>query len=200
MNNFEKHGFCIVKSAITKELSSFITQYALFDEMQNFSANDDQVTGAHSKYGDPAMESLLLSLQEIIEHHTKLKLFPTYSYYRVYRQGDELISHVDRPSCEISATLCFDYSYDSNHYIWPIFMEGKRVVLNPGDMVIYKGCELNHWRDRFDIDDSDAWHVQGFFHYVNSAGPFAEYKFDKRNSVGEKKIFNQIEKPYIIHL
>jgi hypothetical protein len=187
MNNskiFNDHGYCVVRSAISNELRDFITQYALFDEMQDFSPDAVQVPNAHAKYGDPAMESLLLHLQSILEEHTGLKLHPTYSFYRVYRDGDELAQHIDRPSCEISATLCFNYSYDDTEYTWPIFINGTAVDLKPGDLAIYRGCDLTHWREKFKSKQTDSWQVQGFFHYVNASGPYADYKNDKRESIG----------------
>ena len=184
LNTFKEKGYCIVKSAIDSDLRDFITQYALFDEMRNF-AVDSQVGVAHSKYADPAMETLLLQLLPLMEKHTGLELFPTYSYYRVYRPGGELVPHRDRESCEISCTLCFNYSYTD--YTWPIFMAGTRIDLQPGDLAIYKGCDLTHWREKFNIADQEAWHVQGFFHYVDKNGPFPEYKFDQRDSIGLPK-------------
>ena len=41
---------------------------------------------------------------------------------------------------------------------WPIYLdpsgeegkEGVKVLLNPGDMLIYRGCDLEHWRDPFE--------------------------------------------------
>jgi hypothetical protein len=201
---FNEKGFCIVRSAIDSDLRDFITQYALFDEMQNLVTGDTQVPNAHSKYADPCMESLLLRLQSVIEEHTKLLVYPTYSYYRVYRPGDSLEKHKDRPSCEISATLCFNYSYDEKDLVWPIFMDGIKVILQPGDLVIYKGCELDHWREVFNPPNINDWHVQGFFHYVNSVGLNADFKFDKRKSIGEvsknKKPQNQhTNKSYITY-
>jgi len=56
--------------------------------------------------------------------------------------------------------------------------------------------------------------VQGFFHYVNADGPYASYKYDGRDTIGELKPdvkenksssfkINQLEnnqlRPYIIH-
>jgi hypothetical protein len=65
-------------------------------------------------------------------------------------------------------------------------MDGSRVELSPGDLVIYRGCDLAHWRETFSIKE-DAWHVQGFFHYVDANGPYASYKYDGRDTVGELK-------------
>jgi hypothetical protein len=184
VKEFKEKGYTIVKNAVSAELRDFVTQYALFDEMQDFTPDGSQVPAAHSKYADPAMEAMLLHLHSLMEENTGLELYPTYSFYRVYRNGDELATHKDRPSCEISCTVCFNYSYDDSKYTWPIYMDGYEANLKPGDLVIYRGIELEHWRKPFDIQE-DAWHVQGFFHYVNKNGPHEDFKWDKRNSVGE---------------
>ena len=197
IEQFSTYGYCLIKNVLSQEILDLVTQYSLFDEMQDFSADGVQVPNAHSKYADPLMESILLKLHPIMEENTNLRLHPTYSFYRVYRYGDELTVHKDRPSCEISATLCFNYSYDDEKYSWPIFMNGFRADLKPGDMIVYKGCELDHWREKFNSNVND-WHVQGFFHYVNADGPFKDYKFDNRPIVGEKKIKKtNIQKSYV---
>jgi hypothetical protein len=184
--SFKDNGYCVVPSVISHELRDFVTQYALFDEMQDFNPGDSQTPGAHFKYADPATETLLLQFQKIVENNTGMSLYPTYSYFRVYRNGDDLKKHKDRVSCQISATVCFNYSYDSSKYQWPIVINGEEIILSPGDMMIYLGNELTHWRDKFTYDE-DAWQVQGFFHYVDINGPYADYKYDGRDSIGEFK-------------
>jgi len=201
---FSENKFCIVKNAISEELRDFITQYALFDEMQYFSPEKhlldvSQVPNAHSKYADPAMETVLLHIKPIIEKATGLNLLPTYSYHRVYRSGDELKSHTDRDACEISGTLCFNHSYNQDLYKWPIFVEGKEMILSPGDLLIYRGCELRHWRENFSSPNVSDWHVQGFFHYVDQDGPFSNLIFDGRESIGTLGT-NSFKKPYITYL
>ena len=197
---FKKNGYVIIKSAISSEIRDFVTQYALFDEMQNYATQDIQVPNAHSVYADPAMETVLVNLQNTIEKNIELSVYPTYSYYRVYRNGDELTSHIDRPSCEISCTLCFNYEYTDKNYNWPIFMDGDPVILEPGDMAIYRGCDIRHWRDPF-IGQEKDWQIQGFFHYVDVNGPYSDFKFDKRPTLGVKKQKEKIiimpNKPYI---
>ena len=199
VEKFKENGYCILRSVISDELRDIITQYALFDEMQNFNPDMNQVVGAHSKYADPAMESILLHLHSTMEANTGLQLYPTYSFYRVYRNGDELTPHQDRPSCEISATVCFNYNYNDDKYQWPIYVSDRATAadLRPGDMLIYRGCDLKHWRDKFTVAE-DIWHVQGFFHYVDANGPYAEYKNDQRSTIGESrtKVSTSI-KPYI---
>lgn len=212
MNNvelFQKQGYVLVKNAISKELANLITQYTLFDETQNLtlerstSTQDVQIHNSHSKYADPMMESLLLQLQDIIESNSGLSLYPTYSYYRVYKPGAILKKHKDRPSCEISATLSLGFDYKSNpSYEWPIYMEGSPYVLSSGDLIVYRGCDLEHWRDEFKAPE-ESYHSQVFLHYVNANGPYTEYKFDQRPYIGFKpgnNAYNQVvRKSYITY-
>lgn len=186
VQEFKEKGYVLVKNAVNLELRDFITQYALFDEMQDFAPDSNQVPNAHSKYADPAMEAMLLHLLPIMQENTGLELYPTYSFYRVYRNGDILHPHKDRPSCEISTTVCFNYSYDDSQYTWPIIMDGNKVEMKPGDIVVYRGIELEHAREEF-IPPGDDWQVQAFFHYVDKNGKYSDFKFDKRSNVGMLK-------------
>jgi len=185
LNDFAQKGYCVLKQAISKELRDIATQYALFDELQDYTPDDPYVKDAHSKYADPLMESILLLMQDKIEETTSLNVAPTYSFFRVYRPGDELEVHKDRPSCEISATLFLNDNEMVEH--WPIFMSGKRLELEPGDMAIYRGCDLEHYREKM-LGSNESWHVQTFLHYVDTNGPFAEWAFDKRESLGLPKV------------
>ena len=194
LESFKTFGFCVIKNAVSKEICDFITQYTLFDEMQDPNKFDRQSPGTHSKYADPAMETLLLKMQDTVEIYTNLNLHPTYSYYRIYRKDSYLSPHSDRESCEISATVCINHSYSQSDYNWPIFMNGHRIDLSPGDLAIYRGVDIRHWRENFEGNDSD-WHVQGFLHYVDQNGPYQDFKFDKRNSIGLTK--NTDPKDYV---
>jgi hypothetical protein len=186
IKNFKNNGYTLVKNAVKQDVRDIITQYALFDEMQDFTPDGSQVPDAHSKYADPAMEAMLLHLHPLMEKNTGLKLYPTYSFYRVYRNGDILHPHKDRPSCEISTTVCFNYSYDDSKYTWPIIMNGNKVDMKPGDIVIYRGVDLEHSREEFNPPVNE-WHVQAFLHYVDANGPHSDYAYDKRDSIGALK-------------
>jgi hypothetical protein len=138
---------------------------------------DSQVPSTPSAYGDPIMETLLEELRPAVERATGLSLFPTYAYFRIYKHGDVLERHRDRPSCEISMTLALGGRSDEP---WPIWIEGAAgpaaVPLKPGDVLIYRGCECDHWREAFAGEHA----AQVFLHYVDQNGPNAEWKFDKR--------------------
>ena len=173
--SFKTKGYLVIKNAISKELAKISYNYLLikrnaiaymrennylapFDN--NFGTWDDnQVPNTFSIYGDPLMETLLLYVKPKMIKGTKLKLYETYSYARTYKPGDILKKHKDRPSCEISTTLFLGGNK------WPIYLnDGKKDIkinLNEGDMLIYKGCDLEHWRKPFNGEVC----VQVFLHY-----------------------------------
>ena len=62
-------------------------------------------------------------------------------------------------------------------------MEGKKILLNPGDIAIYKGCDVEHWREPYEGHQQ----IQLFLHYVDANGIYKDYKFDKRPMLGIKK-------------
>ena len=138
---------------------------------------DSQVEKAYSGYGLPSTDLLLRILMPKISEITGCKLYPTYSYARVYLRGAVLSKHVDRPSCEISTSLAISHS---GPRIWPIFIETNGgtvgIELEPGDALVYSGIYIPHWREEFDGDHQ----IQVFLHYIREDGQYKEFKFDKR--------------------
>ena len=185
-----------------------------YDEDLDGMFTDHQAPGDFSKYGDPIFDTLLsLSLAKM-EELTGKQLVPTYSYHRLYTTGTELKRHSDRPSCEISTTICLGYdvsNVDTNVYPdwdWPMFIKEKSgeeipVHMKPGDMIIYRGCELEHWREPF-------WgknHAQVFLHYNEKDGPYnipydgrpilgmpGTFRSEESIGLNKKKKENQVEK------
>ena len=95
--------------------------------------------------------------------------------------------HKDRPSCQISATL----TLGTLGKIWPIWFENVRgenteINIPVGDMIVYKGCELNHWRTP--MPDNVIKQYQVFLHYVDSNGPYKDHRFDKRPMLGHPSV------------
>ena len=195
MNN----NYKIVKQAISKELANFVYSYFLtkrqvartfFDDryISPFNNdwgvwNDPQVPETYSHYSDIAMETLLEKLTEPMSKETELNLIPTYSYARIYKKGDVLKRHKDRYSCEVSMTM--NLGGDP----WPIYLEpsgetdkeGIKVDLEPGDALIYRGCEVEHWREAFEGENCG----QVFLHYNDASGQNAEKnRYDTRPFLG----------------
>ena len=136
--------------------------------------------------------------------HNKLKdyidldLRETYSYTRRYERGAYLGSHTDRPSCEISATLCLDYQTDDNKP-WKIWVRNdknyantsaetvknesqdlnhrervknncKSISLEPGDILLYQGPNIPHWRDY--LLGEYSYHL--FVHFFNASSKMSQ--------------------------
>ena len=209
MAEFNKYH--VIKNALSYELANFIFNYFLlkrdavkwmyehdvtWDNGLLGSWSDQQVPNTYSCYSDFAMETLLVKMLPVMAKETGLQLVPTYSYARIYKKGDILRRHKDRPSCEISTTL------NLGGEPWPIFIDGTgadtvidehknihkpnppqgtKVLLDVGDMLVYSGCELEHWREPFEGNTCG----QVFLHYNHVNGPFAEKnRFDKRPMLG----------------
>jgi hypothetical protein len=189
---FKKNKYIVVKKAIDLKLAKFISKYfllkkkvaqTLFQSKYISSMNKDygtwedpQVFGTYSHYSDIVMETLLQEVLPLMEKHTKLKLNETYSFARIYKKGDILKRHKDRFSCEISTTL--NLSGDQ----WPIFLEPNiKINLNQGDMLIYRGNILEHWREKFTGKEC----IQVFLHYNDKKTKDADLnKYDTRPHLG----------------
>ena len=197
--SFKKDKYQVIKSAISTELADFCYQYFLnkravarhlFDDRyisqftQYFGIwNDEMIPETYSHYGDIVMDTLLQKVKPVMEKETKIKLTETYSYARIYKKGDELHRHKDRSSCEISTTMHLGGDE------WSIFLEpsgeegkkGVEVKLEAGDMLIYKACDLEHWREPFEGKNCG----QVFLHYNDSSSAEAKFnKFDGRPMIG----------------
>ena len=209
--SFKKNKYIVIKEAVPKNIATFVYNYfmmkrqvakTLFNEryISQFTEewgtwSDQQVPNTYSHYADIAMETLLIRTLPIMEKKTGLKLNPTYSYARIYKTGDVLHRHKDRFSCEISTTL--NLGGDA----WCIYLEpkknvgipdgkkitvssnnkGTKVVLKPGDMLVYRGMELEHWREEFQGNDC----CQVFLHYNDQKSKNANQNlYDTRKHLG----------------
>jgi hypothetical protein len=184
----QKNKPIVVRNALSAEACKVIERYCLIREKrEEIYGNDglshvgDHFVGAYAVYADPMSESLMLLLMPKIESAIGARLFPTYSFYRVYRNGQSLPRHWDRESCEISASIFLAKGYVGKE--WPLFIDGEEISLDVGDMVVYRGADLEHWREEFGLD---GYHIQAFVHYVDRDGEYADWKLDKRKSIFHK--------------
>tara|TARA_R110000803_G_scaffold47340_1_gene98800 strand:- start:587 stop:1225 length:639 start_codon:yes stop_codon:yes gene_type:complete len=207
---FKKNKYEIVRKVIGSDLTIFLSNYLAMKKqvldtcareryisqyekiLGYYEGVDEQIPHTYSSYSDIAMETLMLKCQPIMEKITGLKLYPSYSYARIYKKGDELIRHKDRFSCEISTTM--NLGGDD----WPIYIEpsgeigkkGIKINLKPGDTLIYRGNELEHWREKFKGKEC----TQVFLHYNNHRTKGAkENMFDTRPHLGLPDWFKKPE-------
>ena len=201
--HFDENGYVVIQNFLKKDTANLLYEYSklksrrallkeafdtkLFDKKYDGQFEDEQAPGAYSLYGDPLMDALLQNSNSFVSSVIGKKLIPTYSYWRLYITNNVLKKHKDRPSCEYSTTLCLGYDASNikdTNYNWPICIrsynnEEKCVILNPGDMVIYKGCDVEHWRDEY----KGLNHSQVFLHYNEENGKY-NIKYDGREFLG----------------
>lgn len=168
---------------------------------------DKQCPGAWATYGDIAGDLVMKNLKPTMEKIYGKKLMETYSYIRVYEKGNELKRHKDRKSCAISATV----NLGGNE--WPIFIakdkkygkkigedlegqikkyipsntKGEKVILKPGDMLIYEGYKYEHWREPF----TGTACIQLFLHYVEDNIKNKKLFYDSRPHLGLDSYFKR---------
>lgn len=180
-DSFKRDGYTVVHSVFDERILEIYTNYVLTLHANNYFTTREGRAGFYDRYADPLMESILLHLQPTLEQATGLSLLPTYSYLRIYETGAVLAKHTDRHACEISASLTIGYDAPD---LWPLWLESKgqprSITLRRGDMLLYQGRELPHWREQF----TGRYWIQAFFHYVDAAGSLASYKFDGRTGIG----------------
>jgi hypothetical protein len=180
-SDFAREGYAPAPALIEPALVDFLWSYALTKFASRLMGQGDALMPATPcAYGDPTFDGLLEYLRPRVEAATGLRLHPTYSFFRLYKRGDAFEPHLDRPACEISVTLNLGQTPAAP---WPFHLEtasgAYEARLQPGDALLYRGCDLPHWRGRYDGERVG----QVFLHYVDRDGPKASFRFDGRASL-----------------
>ena len=220
--DFEKNGYLKVKDLWDPEelyhpVPSVRGRLDYWDrnpDHYNHHPLETQVEGSLARYWFPQYRMIHNGIRKKLEKIIGRKLYNTYYYDRFYFPGQELTKHCDRDACEISVTVHVSTNLPDDLKDWPIHIktpdtytdnkktsilvpgEERACILNPGDGMIYKGCERPHWRnpmptpkrrkrDKFLhwFNDTLAippeyYYHQIFFHYVLQDGIRAYVAFD----------------------
>jgi predicted 2-oxoglutarate/Fe(II)-dependent dioxygenase YbiX len=185
-DSFEKNGFVVLSNVLPQEQCDSLVKHMFDLYLEGKLVKDDQCPLSDSVYGDPIFDDLLQKFAKPIGDHLGKTLLPTYTYCRIYRTGEVLKKHKDRPACEVSATMTL--GFDAKH-LWKIYFDEQKEIpvdLQTGEMAVYAGCDILHWRPAF----KGNWHVQVFFHYVDANGPHADHAVDGRSAFGIDKTKN----------
>lgn len=177
---FQNQGYLHVKDVVSGDVAKFMTEVLRLRAQTNPSSDEQCPNAKTVTHGELIFDTLLEKAWPVVEAVVGEELIPTYSYARLYGVGDKLEKHTDRESCEISMTIQLGRSH---HYAWPIYMGGTRIDLGEGEGVIYKGCEVEHWRNECDPPNEAYYSGQVFLHYVRAKGQYAEWAGDKRYQV-----------------
>ena len=205
---FEEHGFLMVKNLWDAEelyhpLPSIRGKLEYVDRSPdhfNHLPVEDQVPGALARYWHPQYRMIHSGIRGRIEEVLGDSLYNTYYYDRFYFPGQELVKHKDRDACEISVTVHCSTNLPDNKKYWPICVETPsgdigEITLEPGDGLIYKGCERFHWRDPMPSPrrklfgkNPEYYYHQIFFHYVLQNGYRTHFAGDNNPGVTQLEV------------
>jgi hypothetical protein len=201
---FDKNGYLVLRNlwdpkdlySDPPEVKGEYNYFGRVDKFNHFPI-EKQVEGSTSRYYWPPYKFAHSQIRKKLEEAIGKKLYNTYYYDRFYNPGQALLNHADRPACEISVTVHIGSNISTP---WPIWIktpdtyddakkrtlvlkkgENRSVILNPGDGMVYKGCERPHWRDPMPTEYRRTWYGkkvekeglyyhQVFFHYVLADG------------------------------
>ena len=204
-----KKGYVVLKDFIPKDIIQMtLDTWKTLENTEDFSniiyreddiihnSPEDSLRKSIGCYNAPWGVALHRYCWDKLKGVIDMDLGETYSYSRKYERGAFLKAHADRPSCEISATLCLDYKTDDERP-WPIWVDNstdwvnkpgeiydntqavpikKRrkesisVLLEPGDLLMYQGPNVAHWREYF--LGKYSYHI--FLHFYNKKGRVIE--------------------------
>lgn len=174
---------------IENDPNQFNAVFRKEDELTH-STPEEQRNKSHGAYNFPPAVGIHRYLKNKLDSVLDLNLQETYSYSRKYVRGASLSSHTDRPSCEVSLTFPLDYRTDdntpwkiwvNNEYNWVNHNDGLgqkfikkntqdckpqrgiSIDLEIGDVLVYQGPNIPHWRNTLMGDYS--YHM--FLHFYN---------------------------------
>ena len=216
-DQFEKDGYFVIKDLWNPEelyhpVPEMRGQLNYWDRNPDHFTHHEletQVEGSLARYWHPQYRTIHSGIRSKLEEAIGRKLYNTYYYDRYYFPGQALSRHADRDACEISVTLHISTNLPDDLKDWEIKIktpdtytdetksavlvpgEERSCVLNPGDGMLYKGCERPHWRDpmptprrrRRDIllrrKQPEYYYHQIFFHYVLQDGKRSHCAWDR---------------------
>ena len=178
-NKLLQNSYIVIDDFVTPEQASALAvqMEEVYKEYPNEFKQDVQCPDSLAIYDMWAFVELLVEKVPVIVAAVEEPMFPTYSYARMYKNGETLKKHTDRGACEVSVTL----HLGNDGVEWPIYFEtpDKQVValnLKPGQAAVYLGCIAPHWRDAYEGTD----YKQVFLHYVRARGENRHCYFDKK--------------------
>jgi len=219
---FMKNGYVVLKDFIPKDIINMTLDswmslenkpewndafFAVEDDIIHNSPKDT-LRKSQGCYSFPPAVALHRWLRDNLRPVLDMQLVETYAYTRKYDRGAYLKAHSDRPSCEVSATICLKYKTDDNTP-WKIWVQndhnyideginqqhlydtlqniphrdrtGIPITLEVGDILLYQGPNAPHWRDYLLGDYS--YHM--FLHFINHGGKITHLdQFQKKKVKG----------------
>lgn len=188
MDSLKNKKYKVIKNFIDRstaiELAKEFEEYCDNNNIQG----DHQVPGSSAVNNYiPFVEMLTYKAKEVSDALGE-SVLPTSCYARVYKNGDVLERHTDKPHCEVSLSV---HLYGDTE--WSIYFGDDYLHLEPGDAVLYFGCDIPHGRDAY----LGVKYSQVFLHYVRSRGTYSDRFFcnSQRKQLGDSsyiKVYDNI--------
>jgi hypothetical protein len=159
MDSIKKFKYKIIKNFLSEKELDLFQQYCWIRLDEPW---------IEPRFFDDALAKHFHELKRnVVEKHTKLKLFKTYSYWKYFVYGDEVPQHVNGPNCEISVIVPIRQVKE-----WPIQIEKKLFTIDEGDAIVFLGNKLSQKRNVLKHESN----AQIFFNYVDQDGSFTYHK------------------------
>ena len=210
-DKFEKDGYLVVKDLWDAEdlyhplpdIKGQLNYWSKDVTKFNHNPVEGQVDGSLARYWHPQYRNAHTGIRRKLEKIIGRTLYNTYYYDRYYFPGQALTKHADRDACEISVSIHVSTNLPDKLKDWAFKIktpdtytddkktavlvpgEERSAILNPGDGLLYKGCERPHWRDAMPtpekVEDApkEYYYHQIFFHYVLQDGQRAHCAWDR---------------------
>ena len=200
-DDLERNGYYFVKDLCDPEElyhpvpreRGFIRYFGKIDRFDH-SPEDPQVPGSLSRNGHPQYKKIHSKLRKKVEEVVGRNLSKSYYEDRYYFEGHSLKEYISNDACEISVVFHVSSNLEEPWPLWiktpdsyvdeqksAILVPGDEcsIILQPGDGLIYKGCERPLWRDTLPVtkkklfnfgSKKEFYYHELKFHYVLTDG------------------------------
>ena len=175
-----------IQNFLKPELVEFLTNYIYLCKKVSETSNtnkylegDGQVSGAKFvTYGDIAIDSLLETYFPKIQEVWDKKLYPSFTYARIYGAGTGLDMHRDRIGSDVTCSVKLSGPP------FPFVINGEEgsaerpqhYIISQGDALVWKGNKYTHGH-------SDEISDEGL-HLLLICTEYEDHMYDKRKHLG----------------
>lgn len=170
--SFKRDAFAQIDDIITTSFQS-----SLQTHMRNLVTNgyfgaldDGQVARRMGFHNETVAASIHHRLAKLVSVIVGKEVQASYAYLGCYLDGSVLERHIDRPQCQFNLSIVYDMSDEQGNRVdpWPIYLQmGKKplaVNLEPGSGLLYRGTDIEHWRDALPQGQRA---IVCFYHFVD---------------------------------
>lgn len=166
---FAEHRYCELPGLLHPAHVAALTRYyeALMECGSKWKLGDEQVPLRHGWHNEFVSRYFHHQLTKIVSRAAGEPVRTSYTYLSAYHPGAVLKPHVDRKQCIFTLSVMIERPPAPGTERWPLWFQTHKgnvsVTQAGGDGVLFRGCELPHWRERPPGGQASATLI---FHYV----------------------------------